>query len=233
MPKRSRKATRSRRSMKKRKIYRAKRKARYTPRLTRNLINPDGIVVKLRYCEQINLDPGIATMAYHTWRANSIFDPNYSGAGHQPLGHDDWARFYTRYIVLGAKIKFIAWCPTPQTGYGQIATVTCDDSTGVLAVPIDSIIEQRGTPYKFYQTNQANNKCVVTGYYSPKRVFQVKDTTDNEDLWSLFGQNPVLGAYFHTKVHGFDASTDNPLQYCRVVIDYIVRLAGPQMLPQS
>lgn len=36
---------------------------------------------------------------------NDIHDPNKTGTGHQPYGHDQWAAFYTRYKVTWAEIK--------------------------------------------------------------------------------------------------------------------------------
>jgi len=61
-------------------------------------------IVKLRYAEDVNISAGIALGSYD-FRANSIFDPNLTGIGHQPLGHDQWAVFYDHYVVLGARIK--------------------------------------------------------------------------------------------------------------------------------
>lgn len=34
-----------------------------------------------------------------------MYDPDLTGTGHQPTGHDQWANFYKRYLVFGSKCK--------------------------------------------------------------------------------------------------------------------------------
>jgi hypothetical protein len=33
------------------------------------------------------------------YRLNSVFDPDYTAAGHQPMGFDQWAEYYNHYVV--------------------------------------------------------------------------------------------------------------------------------------
>lgn len=35
----------------------------------------------------------------YSFNGNDIFDPDFSGGGHQPRGHDQWAVFYQKYFV--------------------------------------------------------------------------------------------------------------------------------------
>lgn len=39
------------------------------------------------------------------FRLNSLYDPDYTGTGHQPLGFDQWASVYDKYYVRRARIK--------------------------------------------------------------------------------------------------------------------------------
>jgi len=49
---------------------------------------------------------------------NDIHDPNKTGTGHQPYGHDQWAAFYNRYKVTWVEIK-LEWVQTTLLGtYG-------------------------------------------------------------------------------------------------------------------
>jgi hypothetical protein len=36
---------------------------------------------------------------------NSLFDPNRTGTGHQPIGFDQWMAFYNRYRVTGIDVR--------------------------------------------------------------------------------------------------------------------------------
>lgn len=65
--------------------------------------------VPLRYVEQTTFNGVAGVQAYVTIMANSCFDPNSSGAGHQPYRYDQYATLYGRYRVLGATLKWRIW----------------------------------------------------------------------------------------------------------------------------
>lgn len=54
-----------------------------------------------------------STAVSHTiqWRLNSLFDPDLTFAGHQPLGFDQLAALYGRYRVLRARLMIQARLP--------------------------------------------------------------------------------------------------------------------------
>lgn len=66
---------------------------------------PTKKTVKLRYCQEISLTITSGYMAYHGFRLNSLFDPDYTSTGHQPLGFDQWAAIYDKYCVTRAAIS--------------------------------------------------------------------------------------------------------------------------------
>ena len=51
------------------------------------------------YGETINVATFAGVINDHIYNLNSVFDPNYTGGGHQPLGRDQMATFYNRYRV--------------------------------------------------------------------------------------------------------------------------------------
>ncbi len=62
--------------------------------------------VKLKYTQLVSLDAGLASGTYNTFRANSIYDPDYSGVGGvQPLGTDQWSAIYNKYTVEACSIR--------------------------------------------------------------------------------------------------------------------------------
>lgn len=63
---------------------------------------PDMLTAKLPYYEYIHLFGNISSD--YVFTLNSIFDPNFTGVGHQPIGHDQWAAFYNRYRVTGVDV---------------------------------------------------------------------------------------------------------------------------------
>jgi hypothetical protein len=63
-------------------------------------------VVTLHYVEPITSGAIVTlTAVTQNYRLNSIFDPNRTGAGHQPFGRDILATIYNRYRVLNVRWK--------------------------------------------------------------------------------------------------------------------------------
>lgn len=70
---------------------------------------PPSYVTQHRYCERlINLSPdnitGLTGSEY-AFRLGSLFDPDFTGTGHQPWGFDQLAAIYQQYNVYRVKIQ--------------------------------------------------------------------------------------------------------------------------------
>lgn len=61
----------------------------------------------LRYVEDFSLDPGNGNSAVNVFAVNNLFDPNYTGSGHQPMFFDNYAQLYSKYKVNSATITFV------------------------------------------------------------------------------------------------------------------------------
>lgn len=86
---------------------------------------PKRIAVKLRYTDIFTFD-GTTVAARNTFRANSLFDPDYTGTGHQPYYFDQWATMYNNYTVTGChvRVQFVATTASPPTD-GSITNSMC------------------------------------------------------------------------------------------------------------
>lgn len=65
----------------------------------------DMMYVKLIYAEQIPINPSVVSYFPYVFRGNSLFDPNLTGTGHQPLYFDQYSAIYSKYRVLGSSVK--------------------------------------------------------------------------------------------------------------------------------
>ena len=77
--------------------------------LGRNLLSQNRLSTVLKYNTVIGLDPpssGGLTDVTNVWRfsINSLYDPDYSGVGHQPMYFDNYTQVYQKYKVKYAKI---------------------------------------------------------------------------------------------------------------------------------
>ncbi len=213
--------------------YRKSRKAK--PRAMPGF--PDQKVVKMRYVEAVTVDPAIATLGLWQFRANSIFDPDQTGAGHQPLGHDEWSQFYNHAVVLGSKINAKFSYTAGNSNNNQMIGVYLSDD----AVIPDSglkIAEQGLGTYKLmgavnYAPGGLNTVPTLYNTFSAKNFFNVSDVKDNMvRLGSTFGANPAENAVYTTWVYNTTGTDLGPTEIL-VTIDYIVLLSEPKSLEQS
>lgn len=47
----------------------------------------------------------LATVTSRLFRLNSLYDPDLSGLGTQPVGYDQWAAFYNKYRVVSTEVE--------------------------------------------------------------------------------------------------------------------------------
>lgn len=216
--------------------YRYKRRNQFRS-LTRELFGgfPQSKTVKLRYNDQVLISPTAAMVAqFHAFRANSIYDPDATGVGHQPLGRDIWAGLYNRYMVIGAKIS-VKMVPTGTSNYHATCGVLVDDDATVDDQNVTTLIERGKSRYKsFLNSYTSGSKSVTTlkQTFSAKKWFGFKDAKDNDYGYGApVGQNPSDQAYFIVWVGSHLADIDAVSAI--VTIDYIVTFTEPRDVPAS
>lgn len=242
MPKRtysqiSRNLRRKRRSWvsrKKRRVTRRNRLAIQKTSIQRGIAFSNAQLVKLRYVAHFSLDPGVNTAVAHVFRANSLFDPDQTGVGHQPYGFDTWATMYNHYTVLGSKITVHFNSDTGNVANQYVCGLQLKDSNTVDMTDAQGIIEQGETNWKFAANSGTGSKShtIVRKTFSPRKFFQTRDVEDDIYRGSITG-NPTETAYFHVIAAPF-VSTDNPTTInCVATIDYFAKFTGRHPLPQS
>lgn len=91
----------------------------------------------LRYAEAITGLGGAPTVFDYQFRLNSLFDPNFTGAGHQPRGFDQLAALYGRYRVYRARARVIY--QLEQSGIANVvATIFASNSSSSSAAYNDA-----------------------------------------------------------------------------------------------
>jgi len=83
-------------------------------------------VTKMKYMETIATD---GSFRDYVWLLNGLFDPNFTGSGHQPLGYDQLAVLYNRYRVTKVSYTIRAVC-TESTGVYNVAIYPSNQTDG-------------------------------------------------------------------------------------------------------
>lgn len=93
------------------------------------LVFPHALQVQLPYSEVYSSGTINTGMDDRIWNLNSIFDPDRSGSGHQPMGHDQYAPLYHRYRVVGCHAT-VEWYNIYATGF-TIGIDASNDANGI------------------------------------------------------------------------------------------------------
>lgn len=224
---------RTARSYKKRRLYRAKRRLRR--RRVGIMGRPSGIPVRrrarLRYVDNIELTSSTGVIASHVFRANSIYDPDLTGTGHQPMGRDQMAQFFAHYVVVGSKIT-VEWLNNAGSSASEspcIVGVYLNSDTSVTYTDINSFKEAKRGSFK---TMQWVFMPVTTYKYSAKKFYNIKDVKDNvRRIGAPIGLNPDDGAYYQLLLQAIGSYSASLT--ARVTIDYIVDFSEPQDIAVS
>lgn len=76
---------------------------------------------QLRYSDNITITAPATNLAFeYIFSMNGLYDPDFTGTGHEPYGYDTMALLYNLYIVRGAFVKIEWYDPSAdgvQVGY--------------------------------------------------------------------------------------------------------------------
>ena len=145
------------------------------------------------------------TIQDYVFRMNSIFDPDFTGTGHQPLWHDTYSTIYETYRVLGAKLT-ITFAPSVYSYSGAfgpyVIGVTGNRvSTSALGYSnVQQLMESADTTFDVIGLDSART---ITLDYSPSSKLGTSATEDT--VGASVGANPPNAYYGHvwvTQVNG-------------------------------
>lgn len=217
--------------------FKKRRYRRRTPLYRNSMGLGNKLVRKTRYVEKnIVLNPSIGGLAdSYVFSANGLYDPNVSGAGHQPIGFDQIMNFYDHYVVLGSKITVRVL--NGDTTNSMICGVTLQDNA--TEVPNATRLIENGR-CKWTQLAAANTsyagssvgpKTLVMKCNPNKFLGRSKPLADSQ-LKGSASSNPTEQAYWHVFAEP-NTTADGGSVQLHVVLDYLVAYIEPKTLIQS
>lgn len=212
----------------KRKTVRRKRRSKNTVTFRKGPL-PQTLKTTLRYEELISLNPGVGgTADNYIFSANSLYDPNVTGAGHQPRGFDELMSFYDHYVVIGAKLTVTA-C-NRDANYSQYIAIMAKDDANTFST-INDYVEQSDTRYHILSKEGGGNDCRRMSIQLSPPKYAGRSVDDN-DLRGSNTTGPNEGVYFHIAAAPTQ-SIDSSQVDVSVLIEYIAVFSEPDHLVQS
>jgi hypothetical protein len=223
---------RNRREKGKKKLKKSRPKGRaYTKVIPKvGPLAPDTVVV-FRYTETISTG-NITTLAVfpYVFRANSIFDPNRTGTGHQPYAYDTYGGIYNRYLVTHCKAT-VTFCSTSDIyecatlfSNGSFTLSSAADFNLMREMPYSKAgsLGFAGTPNQ--RLSSKSDLCVLNG------ATRAKYNTD-DNLASTYAANPTEVIDFNVGI--YNASGVTLATTFTVTLEYRVRMWDPLPLAIS
>jgi hypothetical protein len=149
-----------------------------------------------------------ATIQDHMYRLGSVYDPDYTGTGAQPMLFDQWAAIYTHYTVLSCHVTVQ---PTYSSGGVQQAPcflgLTFSTSSTPVSSEFKSVSALLESPYTMGYVQYGNANLVlplkkgsipaVKASWNAATFFGVDSVRDGSIYSALVNDNPSTEAYAH------------------------------------
>ena len=232
-----------RRSVKRRRVSEVKRGAltrkRYNP--WRDLVLggfPQKKTVRLRYAQEIAINTGAASITTHIFRANAMFDPDYTGTGHQPSNFDRWMAIYDHYTVLQSKIT-ARYTPTVTTNIvPALLGITLTSDPGELSgLTTEDILEKPHTATSMLavgnQGNASGFGTVVKTFDAVKFFGKSKSSLVGDGTYrGNSSSNPTEIAYFQVFTAPIGGNNPDNMNII-VTMDFVCVLTEPVTTDES
>lgn len=162
---------------------------------------PDRLVTKLRYCDVMDVGISTGSVTSQTFALNSLYDPDRTNVGHQPMFFDQLSAVYNRYRVLGAKLT-VTFLPNAlnqdetSSGGPWIVGVTGSSNANFTSNTYSGIVEDSNAKSGMIGDRQGGpNKLTLTQTYSPSR--DLGFTADDDTISAVVTANPAQQYYAH------------------------------------
>lgn len=182
---------------------------------------PKKIITILRYIDQYSMTSTLGGASTVVFRMNSLFDPDFTNAGHQPLYFDRYAAIYNNYRVLGSRLKATISPTTMINSHGPwVFGINGSESTTSLSTSGINRAEQNDAVSTVF--NQQNKPTTLAYAFSPE--IKMDRPADDDSMGAAVNTNPSNQYYAHVWFSDLNGSTSTAVM--RVVIEYTVEFFG-------
>jgi hypothetical protein len=158
-----------------------------------------------------------------------LFDPDYSGTGHQPLGFDQWSAFYGSYTVT--KCDWEIQIVGDQVAAAQRAVVLVSKSAAAVPTDIDEAVENGGDLRLLGAYKVAVPGVIKGTTHIGKYLNRTGDLNLDDNLRALTSASPTDVPV--VSVLGQSTTSNTSTLYICVKLIYTVTFSNPLTLGPS
>jgi len=157
---------------------------------------PEVLRTSLRYQDQYTLTSSSGSAAQWLFRLNSLFDPDLTGVGHQPLYFDQLSGIYQYYRIRSTRMH-VTFLPltddTELTTTGPYEVGVGANSTSTFSSTLNTVAEQNNSKVALLPRDKSAQPVSLTLTYQPKRDLGVAFTDDT--VSASIGGSPAATYY--------------------------------------
>lgn len=182
---------------------------------------PTRIITDLRYIDVLPLTFAASpAVVANVFRMNSVFDPDFTNAGHQPQYFDVYASIYDNYRVHGCQLE-VTFVPNPTTDNGTMGPwmigINGSDSSTALASTARTRSEQSDA-YHEALSREDGARTLIWNYNPADKLGQ---NAMDDTMGALVTSNPTQEYFAHVWASDITGTTANTV-YIRVELKYSV-----------
>lgn len=149
---------------------------------------PTHLMNRLHYNDTLSFSGN--TFGFQDFRGNSTFDPNETGAGHQPYGRDQLATLYGEYLVHAAKLEVQIANLVDEPAYAVLYSGLLADLN---STALDTLGERPGTIVRMLPARGANTGTRMKMFVRTKWMAEQeeKEALMGDDWDGSVGANPT------------------------------------------
>jgi len=183
---------------------------------------PNTLITKLRYGDVFTKTSTTGAIAFNTFVANSIFDPDVTGVGHQPMYRDTYATIYNQYVVIGSKITVHFMPQADSAGTSNFIVGITGDDNNAFPTSVTDKMEQNNS---VWTTTGAvgSDPRILTMTFEPNECFGI-DAKSDGSAQTAQASNPTELWCFGVWAHVIDATRTAKIDFA-VEIEYTVKFS--------
>lgn len=195
-----------------------------------------------KMCKLIYQDTGYLTTVavtglpgVHSYRVNSVYDPDFTGVGHQPQFRDQLAAVYSRYIVYG--VRYHVTFTLPGNYAWKVGILATEDTTYNPAThSFDVSSEKRGCVQAIMgKEGSPGSVKTMSGFIKASKLAGLTPKEYNADkvkYGGVVGANPTNDLYM--TLIGETITVDASVSLAFTIrLQYYVKFYAPKVVGQS
>jgi len=140
-------------------------------------------------------------LTVYTYRLNSLYDPDETGAGNQPVGFDQLMALYKYYRVTKAKVTVFLTNSGTSAYYAIVPSGSATDPGGYQSASC-----WPGTKFGILGPSTGETNTKITMEIDIKKFFGYHNDNWDMDLTGTASSNPAQMLYIHLCTQEFDST---------------------------